>query len=658
MVSFVEVGALLSDRYHILRELGKGTMGCTYLAEDRQQGNARRAISEFRVNLPQEALRQKAEQLFRQEAEILSRLDHPQIPRVYELLYLPEEGQDRVLVVRDYVEGQTLRTLLKARWVQGRTFNEIDGLRCLQQLLPVLNYLHSMGIIHRDIAPDNILLRQKDNRLVLFDFGGIKQILTTLETERTDPSTNPQATTLAHRLGRPGYAPPEQLRKGIIYTYSDLYALAATVLVLLTGKEPLELYDERSQGWTWDAEVEISPQLAEILRKMLAQQPSDRFQNAYDVLKALRQVPKPKTPKDAQGKESQENLPASPPSSSSASGDQNTVKTVKRLGRLLLQTMGVLGFTVGAGVGGWFLGQTWLKNQVSQSSPRPELEVSPVASPVEVEVEESPEPLSFPPLDDPEPEPSDQLPPAERERKLALRDRRLELAIDYEFFQSLLNQRVWAKYPEMEGQTPDESASDKIWRDRWDETATQLLEKLSTLGGEARRGLGRYRQVELERMRQELTLLNLTPPTLNLLADARFFHLFPEQRDKEFQYRPIGQIWRAIALDKLQNLQAEKTLETVVFPPGETSQTVKGELNPGDGQVYLMNLGENQKLSVTVVTNQAVKFAIHGPNEPLFTSKIEERTWSGTLPKTGYYQLVITSRSAQPLDYQITISAQ
>ncbi|NEO26626.1 MAG: serine/threonine protein kinase, partial [Kamptonema sp. SIO4C4] len=245
-----------------------------------------------------------------------------------------------------------------------------------------------------------------------------------------------------------------------------------------------------------------------------------------------------------------------------------------------------------------------------------------------------------------------------RERKLALRDRRLDLAIDYEFFQSLLNQLVWTKYPEMEGKTPSDEPSDQIWRERWDETAQQLLDKLSTLNGEARRGLGRYRQVELERMNQDLAQLNLTAPTLQQLTDARFFHYFPEQREREFQYRPLGQVWRAIAFDQLQALQAGAILEKVVFPPSEKSKTLDGKLQPGQGQVYLANLGENQEIAATVVTDQALDLAIFGPNDPLFTSDTGKRAWSGTLPASGYYQFVITSRSAQPLNYKFTLTAE
>jgi serine/threonine protein kinase len=152
------------------------------------------------------------------------------------------------------------------------------------QVLGILEYLHDRQIIHRDISPDNLMLRSHDHKTVLIDFGVGKEIATHLH--------DIWGATIA---GKPGYAPPEQLSTGQVFPSSDIYALAVTALVLLTGRDPKELFDEVNLVWRWQDYVTLSPNFAEVLERMLRPRPADRFADAREALLYLHQSPCPTT---------------------------------------------------------------------------------------------------------------------------------------------------------------------------------------------------------------------------------------------------------------------------------------------------------------------------------------------------------------------------
>jgi serine/threonine protein kinase len=140
-----------------------------------------------------------------------------------------------------------------------------------------------MGIIHRDISPDNIIFRDKDKLPVLIDFGVVKAGVTQLEVS----TQIHQGTT----VGKAGYAPGEQLQTGEAYANSDLYALAVTVVVMMTGRKPESLIDKSTMTWKWHQWVPtLTPWFAKILNKMLSRSPNSRYQSATEVAQALRSV--------------------------------------------------------------------------------------------------------------------------------------------------------------------------------------------------------------------------------------------------------------------------------------------------------------------------------------------------------------------------------
>ncbi|MBF1988176.1 serine/threonine-protein kinase [Fischerella thermalis] len=271
----ISAGTVLQNRYKIIQILGQGGFGRTYLAEDQRRFNEFCAIKELIPNTVDPVAWQKAQELFLREATILYQIQHPQVPQFRERF----EQDQRLFLVQDYVAGKTYRSLLDERKAVGSAFTEQEVLQLMHSLLPVLEHIHSRGIIHRDISPDNIILRDLDNKPVLIDFGVVKELATRLQ------AGNPTAP--ATYVGKLGYSPSEQMQTGQAYPSSDLYALAVTAIVLLTGREPQELFDENLLSWNWQRWVTVSPHFAQILNRMLSFRPGDRFSSATEVAQAL-----------------------------------------------------------------------------------------------------------------------------------------------------------------------------------------------------------------------------------------------------------------------------------------------------------------------------------------------------------------------------------
>ncbi|NMF60476.1 serine/threonine-protein kinase [Pseudanabaena yagii] len=268
-------GFVLKGRYAIRSTIGQGGMGRTYLAQDLERFNETCVLKEFIP--PQDSLEvsEKAKELFRREASVLYQIRHPQVPEFRATF----ESEGRLLLVQDYVEGKNYRNLLLDRLKSGQAFSENEIFALMQQLLPVLSYLHSHNIIHRDISPENLMLRSQDNLPVLIDFGVVQETNAKLNSQMGIPSS-----TVA---GKAGYAPPEQLQSGNAYANSDLYALAVTSIVLMTGREPSELFDSINLAWNWQQYTNVNPAFARVINQMLSYKPTNRYRSADEVMQAL-----------------------------------------------------------------------------------------------------------------------------------------------------------------------------------------------------------------------------------------------------------------------------------------------------------------------------------------------------------------------------------
>lgn len=280
----LQSGMCLHERYIIQEQLGQGGFGITYLAEDIGRFHEKFVIKEFMPLMRNTAALKKAEELFRREAAILHQLEHRQIPRFWEIF----RQEKRIFLVVDYVEGANYKHLLEQRLQQDQCFTETEILELFQKLLPVLSYLHQRGVVHRDISPDNIVLRIQDNLPVLIDLGGVKQVAMEVSTLT---QTEEYPSSVLTCLGKVGYAPEEQISLGLVAPHSDLYALAVSSLVLMTGKKPQQLLLRNTQQQCfWEQDLKLHPLLTRTISRMLAQKPADRFQSADEVLQVLRSI--------------------------------------------------------------------------------------------------------------------------------------------------------------------------------------------------------------------------------------------------------------------------------------------------------------------------------------------------------------------------------
>ena len=268
---------LLRGRYRPVKNIGRGGFGRTYLAVDTDRLDTPCVIKQFAPQTQGSKSFLKAVQLFEQEAQRLNELgEHPQIPTL--LAYFEE---DKFLyLVQQMVPGQTLYQDL----VDQGPFSETAIRILLNDLLPVLQFIHGRGVIHRDITPNNVIRREIDGKFVLIDFGIAKQFGEALMQET------------GTRIGTEGYSPIEQFRSGQAYPASDIYSLGATCLHLLTGCKPESLYDAMEGRWIWQEKLRdqgrpLHPGLTAILSLMVQDMVGDRYPSAQAVLDDLRRLP-------------------------------------------------------------------------------------------------------------------------------------------------------------------------------------------------------------------------------------------------------------------------------------------------------------------------------------------------------------------------------
>ncbi|MEH2292818.1 serine/threonine-protein kinase [Nostoc sp.] len=266
---------LFRDRYEILQILGRGGFGITFLAKNAiLPGNPLCVIKQLCPKVTNPQSWQRACMRFEKEARTLGKLgSHSQIPMLLD--YFQSNGE--FFLIQEYVPGLTLAREVRQTGIK----SEASVKQFLQELLPVLQYIHKHQVIHRDIKPQNLLRCEYDGRVVLIDFGAVKEQLIDV----CENSINQAANT--NFIGTRGFAPPEQFSLRPVYA-SDIYALGVTCIYMLTAKSPLEFeYDANTGEICWQKEVKISYSFAQILGKMVKVALNDRFKTADEVMKAL-----------------------------------------------------------------------------------------------------------------------------------------------------------------------------------------------------------------------------------------------------------------------------------------------------------------------------------------------------------------------------------
>ena len=271
---------LLRNRYLAMKSLGKGGFGATFLAVDLSlPGKPTCVIKQLRPSMNDPDIFEMAKELFEREAQTLGRIgNHPQIPRLLDYF----EDTQQFYLVQEFVSGHNLQKEIK----QNGTYSEVATRQFLSEILPILNHIHSQEVIHRDIKPANLIRRQQDSQLVLIDFGAVKT-----EISQPEPGATGQTALTAFAVGTTGYAPPEQLAMRPVFA-SDLYAVAATCIYLLTGKPPKDIpIDPNTGEIMWRKYIEVSDGFARVLNKMLESSVKYRYKSANEALNALNLEP-------------------------------------------------------------------------------------------------------------------------------------------------------------------------------------------------------------------------------------------------------------------------------------------------------------------------------------------------------------------------------
>ncbi len=686
-------GILLGDRYRIKAEIGQGGFGRTYLCEDINRFNELCVLKEFAPQVQGTALLTKAQELFEREAGVMYRLQHPQIPMFREMFRVNRAGVGQLFLVQDFVDGINYQGLLKQNLKEGKKFTEAEITEFLKQILPVLGYIHSLGVIHRDISPDNLIKRHKDGLPVLIDFGGVKQVAVNAVNAVNESNPSPAGASnnsdVPTRLGKVGYAPNEQMQRGVVFPHSDLYALAATSLVLLTGKEPPELIDPQNFTWNWRDHIDLGPNLASVLDRMLQLRPNNRFESAEDVLKALgtgtASVPavNPVTPASS-------NVPPTlkvPPHPSSTNSQAATVvaggsklpdpaaasNSATSVGNSgLLGILGKTWLTIAAVVGavgcGWGVASMLSQKQQSQPTPiestSPQSAISP--SPVASDTTSSPTPgaTSATPISSVTPTPTTS---GTTSTPLAA----ISPTIPAVLAGKGVNDRAYGDAVKQVfiGQNPSVktvAAGNNRVRSQLDTISTDLGTKLATkLDRDAIRGIGTYQPADRATWRSQVNRLKLSERALIDLTNAKYRTITAVNAqklglsDERFLKTSLGQVYMATMADRVRALQSKQATGEIVFPTGETSGKVSGTLQPGEGKAYIASLGNGQKIAVEINANDRTQLSIYPPTSqlPAILAASATKKWSGKTSTNGYHELVIVSHSDRPINYELKLSA-
>ncbi|WP_124147293.1 serine/threonine-protein kinase [Okeania hirsuta] len=274
------INKILRRRYQIISELGKGGIGTTYLAVDLDLPNCPQCVVKQLTPLdPRPQVFNIAKNLFDKEAKILHRLGkHEQIPQLF--AYFEEDGQ--FYLVQEFIEGYDLTKEIYSwnKFLRSR-LREDETVQLLTEILSVLKYVHQQNVIHRDLKPENIMRRKSDGKIVLIDFGSVKEIkgLTVMRGGKT---------TVTIAVGTPGYMPMEQAA-GRPKFCSDIYAVGIMAIEALTGVNVNLLPKDISTGKIiWKDRVNVSDNLGRVLSKMMLYDWRHRYHSIDQVMAELR----------------------------------------------------------------------------------------------------------------------------------------------------------------------------------------------------------------------------------------------------------------------------------------------------------------------------------------------------------------------------------
>lgn len=568
------------NRYCIAGLAGQGQFGLTYLAQDQKRFEERCIVKEFAPPHRNVDLLEMQRQSFHQSAAVLYELQHSQIPR-FNILFAQE---NRLYLVRDYIVGKSYGAMLTERQAEGQGFSQAEVMHLMLRSLPVLTHLHRYGLIHQNISPHSLISRHQDQLPVLIDFGLVKQLVIQLQLHPLPPDVT---------IGN-GYEAPELHNDGKPSFSADLYSLAATAIALLTGKEPQELYNRRTRTLDWDAEVDLQPDFARILKQMLHPKPQKRFGSAIQVSRALEPIataiihssqslqsssvgiptakpqiqvplqwesvspPQPPTPvsnlpfdKAVLAPPSLRSVAESPhsprfykadPSRESPRVYRKKPKGQKRWGKDLRASALLIGGVAVLAIVVSFRALNWVQTQPLPTA-TPATNASTAISKNAPNLKASPT------------QPTREAVSPEKATVDSLQERQKQLGIDFQFVSDLTDEVFYAKRPDLKGKPTSGGASQPELQHEWASMGTDLLGKLETLSPETRGKLGTYQRSNYDKWLAPGNGASLNARELNVLVNKRFGDLFPEQKGKTLSPKTFGQVWYAIAQEELKKLK-------------------------------------------------------------------------------------------------------
>lgn len=640
MDRLLQLGQTLGDRYLLKKLLGQGKHHQTYWAEDRHQSQKSCVLRLWLCANPRLVSPASASQ----HANVLLSLKHPQWATLRQVFPLTLTDQSWLVTVEDYVEGVSYQELLNLRRSQGKLFTPAEVNQLFEQIIPILAFVHAQGINHGNLSLDHLILRKRDRIPVLVG-GGFLPGATELfqHSQPLDANSSLQ----------------EPKSEQFVKTKTDLQQLASIFWELLTGRsyppESSNSESSNSQSSTKQpAQTQpyqtqqildaLSPPLVSLLSPGLADQDSLPTAQAL-----LQQINPTASATPASRPTSQVTLRVTEPVSATQLPLDSSPMSLSKspqfplygcLGKIAL----VLALMLGSGAVGWFAARLWIHQLFSVSGTSDILQ-----SPDQPQAQNSPQNPNL-----------DTAISAEAiQRQTALRTRQQELGINRRYFKSLVDQLVTIQSSNSTEPTDanlqNPNSSDRS--DRWDQTAAELLDKLALLSPDVLAKLGEYDRDGRDRQKQLVNQLNLSSRSLLDLANARFFSLFPNLANQSFENTPIEQVWDALIADTLKNLQAGNNYERLALKDGSDRLATQGTLEQGQGKAMVIRLPAQNQMTLSLQANGETQLSVYTPTgkTPILEDSLQKE-WSGTLPETGFYEIVLVSKSPTAIAYQLQLT--
>ncbi|MBE9239755.1 protein kinase domain-containing protein [Synechocystis salina] len=613
MTPSLSLGQRLDDRYLIQLHLGTSSPGQQYLAHDTHRFDEPCTITVL-TSFPGD----KTGNLFKQQAEILYALDHPQIANFREFFALGTE----LYLVQDFIEGQSYLDLLKGRRNQGKAFTESEVRQWCRQLLPVLRYLHSQKICHGQISLEQVVRRRVDGLPVLVDFSHSQ-----------------------YYCGTPG----EDRR--------DLHNLALGAIALLTG-----VVNPNASGEEVLSSVALSPEFRQLLLQCSCWPPLVDLPTLADNLNNLPQkfLPtvasfSPKSPSaqatngdvgpltKGAGEAGEPSLPLAhqAPWLFHFSTTIKTMVRVDGLKGLVKKSLILLGLMAIAMAMGWGAGQLWLLGQQramlqSLAPDKPE--------------DDAPQKTDL-------------------EIKNEIRARRLNLGISPQRFQALVDDGLAFQLnidPEEittntnnTGNNNDGPATLGTPEERMAMTIA-VLDALEGLNRDAIRDFAQNNSGDRRRWIPQVNQLRLSSRSFYDLVNARFHHHLPmvsltSLGEPDFEQRPLAQVWNAMAFDSLASLEDGSHYQRLSFE-GTDQLNLRGTLEPGKGYAYAITIPPTEQFSLELDAPPSARLSFYPPTGPeIILQNSAIHRWSGPTAQAGYYELVITSEAKEAIAFDLEL---